>query len=146
MDRMDRRSDKMIREALRSVKEGTLEWDFDLQRETTKADRHIGGRLIGGSVSEAVDDMDLADAILSRFHYTVDPRHENQQEGDRWYIHENGHQVFLAPDPTTGLRWHHYEAHQKGSFKEDGYDHSFRKGGGAATLEDMLSTLHTRSL
>jgi hypothetical protein len=143
VEKMGKRADKLLREALRSVRNGNGDekWDFDLHRDTPNANSQIGRRL-----DEAVDDMDIVDAVLSRYHYSVDPRHENQQEGDRWYIHENGHQVFLAPDPTMGVRWHHYEAHQKGAFRQDGSDHSFRKGGGAGTLENMLSTLHTKAV
>ena len=131
-----KRADKLIREALRSARGEFVEW-----HDTKRADLAIQRGL-----DEAADGMGNVDAVMSRYHYVVDPRHKNQQDGDRWYVNEEGHQAFVYPDPTFGVKWHHYESKQKGAFKSGDREQIFRKGAGVPSLAEWLSTLHTPGL
>lgn len=131
-----KRADQLIREALRSARGEFTEWSG---RETKRADYAIRRRMLG----EAADGMENVDAVMARYHYVVDPRHKNQQDGDRWYVNESGHQAFVYPDPTFGVKWHHYESKQKSAFKSGDREQLFRKGSGVPSLAEWLSTLHT---
>ena len=123
-------ADRLLKEALRAERRLCRE-------EASRVDRMIDAQL-----GEAVDSPRHAESVLLNYHYTQDPRHQNQQADDMWFVHEDGHQVFVAPDPSRGLIWHHYEVDpQKALTNEE--PHNFRKGDGVVSLDGLLGTLHT---
>lgn len=88
-----------------------------------------------------LDEVSLSDAIgglTLRYHYVVDPDKKPTQKGDKWFVNDAGHSVFIYKDPELGMRWQHYQ-------KPVGKNRSvFQKGFGVATLDAALESIHTK--
>lgn len=136
-------ADILIKNLLDEKKKGDPCWSGYEQVGMKKK----GGRRVPNCipVDEAVDDMTNAKAILTKYHYEEDPRHDNMQQGtDMWYRHESGHQVFVTVDPTSGFQWHLYQNNSPKSSFHTKEDTSFYRGDGAYSLADMIGTIHGR--
>jgi hypothetical protein len=117
-------------------------------QKATRADRLIKEafqriRRNREQLGEAVDSPKHVEALLLNYHYAPDPRHANMQEGDMWYAHDDGHSVFVYPDPTYGVGWHHYAVNASRAVAgKKPYD--MRKGTGAAGLNSVMEILHQK--